>query len=103
MKKIFLFIFIFSIIVFAGCSKQAKSTKIELEFWHAMGGPLGDALTKLVNEFNEIHPDIHINEISMGRYQALSQKLMAAIVANTQPDMAQAYEAWIAKFIEGNA
>jgi len=68
-----------------------------------MGGPLGDALTKLVNEFNEIHPDIHINEISMGRYQALSQKLMAAIVANTQPDMAQAYEAWIAKFIEGNA
>jgi len=102
MKKIFLFLLILTIIVFVGCSKKTTSTKIELEFWHAMGGPLGDALTKLVNEFNEIHPNIHINEISMGRYQALSQKLMAAIVANTQPDMAQAYEAWIAKFIEGN-
>ena len=63
MKKIFLFILIFSIIVFAGCSKQTKSRKIELEFWHAMGGPLGDALTKLVEEFNDTHPDIFINDI----------------------------------------
>jgi len=103
MRKILLFILILSIIVFAGCSKQTKSTKIELEFWHAMGGPLGDALTELVNEFNDTHPDIYINDINMGNYTALSQKLMAAIVADTQPDLAQAYEAWIAKFIAGNA
>ncbi len=103
MKKLVVFFLLLCIIIAWGCTSKEKSTKIELEFWHAMGGPLGDALTKLVNEFNETHPNIHINEISMGRYQALSQKLMAAIVANTQPDMAQAYEAWIAKFIEGNA
>ena len=101
MRKLAFFLLI--IILFIGCTSDKKTTKIELEFWHAMGGPLGDALTKLVNEFNATHPTIQINEISMGRYQALSQKLMAAIVANTQPDIAQAYEAWIAKFIEGKA
>lgn len=103
MKKLAIFFLLMCVIIALGCTSKEKSTKIELEFWHAMGGPLGDALTKLVNEFNGTHPNIHINEINMGNYPALSQKLMAAIVANTQPDMAQAYEAWIAKFIEGNA
>jgi len=103
MKKLAIFFLLMCVIIALGCTSKEKSTKIELEFWHAMGGPLGDALTKLVNEFNGTHPNIHINEINMGNYTALSQKLMAAIVANTQPDLAQAYEAWIAKFIEGNA
>ncbi len=101
MRKIVLFISI--IILLFGCSSEKKTPKIELEFWHAMGGPLGDALTKLVKEFNDSHPNIFITDINMGNYTALSQKLMAAIVANTQPDLAQAYEAWIAKFIQGNA
>lgn len=101
MQKIVVFVIILTLIF--GCTAEKKSSKIQIEFWHAMGGPLGDALTKLVKEFNDSHPDIFINDINMGNYTALSQKLMAAIVANTQPDLAQAYEAWIAKFIEGNA
>ncbi|MBC8526550.1 MAG: ABC transporter substrate-binding protein [Candidatus Cloacimonetes bacterium] len=104
MKKYFMFLFLIFFIVLVGCSKKEVSSDITVvEFWHSMGGPLGDALSKMVNEFNDTHPNIEINEVSMGRYQALSQKLMAAIVSNTQPDMAQAYESWIAKFIKGNA
>jgi multiple sugar transport system substrate-binding protein len=103
MKKLVIVLLILSILIVWGCTSKEKSRKIELEFWHAMGGPLGDALTKLVEEFNDTHPDIFINDINMGNYTALSQKLMAAIVAKTQPDLAQAYEAWIAKFIDGNA
>lgn len=87
-----------------GCNgSQQKSDKIEVEFWHALGGPLEDALKTLVDEFNKTHPQIQVNAISMGNYQALSQKLMAAILANTQPDMGQAYESWTANFIEGDA
>jgi multiple sugar transport system substrate-binding protein len=38
----------------------------------------------------------------MGNYTALSQKLMASIQTGNQPNVAQAYEAWIANFIDGN-
>ena len=104
MKKYITALIILLIVIFGSCSKkEISSDKIVVEFWHAMGGPLGDALNTMIDEFNNTHPNIKIHGVSMGRYQALSQKLMAAIIANTQPDMAQAYESWIAKFIEGDA
>jgi multiple sugar transport system substrate-binding protein len=86
-----------------GCSnsRKTKGDIIEIEFWQAMGGPLGDALAELVAEFNRTHPDIKINSINMGNYTALSQKLMASIQTGNQPHIAQAYEAWIANFLKG--
>jgi ABC-type glycerol-3-phosphate transport system substrate-binding protein len=38
----------------------------------------------------------------VGNYQALSQKLMASIQANKQPDVAQVFESWTANFVEGD-
>jgi len=88
-----------------GCGGGDETTDgvVELQFWHAMGGPLGDALDALVVEFNETHPDIEIESISMGRYQALSQKIMAAVAAGQPPDLAQAYEAWTENLIENGS
>jgi multiple sugar transport system substrate-binding protein len=39
----------------------------------------------------------------MGRYQALSQKIMAAVAAGGPPDIAQCYEAWAANLIENGS
>ena len=78
-------------------AQQGKQT--EVVFWHAMGGPLGDALLSLVEDFNSTHPEIHIKAINMGNYSALSTKLMASIQADEQPDIAQAFESWIANFM----
>ena len=104
MKKFILVIVGILIVIIGSCSKkETSSDKIIVEFWHAMGGPLGDALNTMIVEFNDTHPTIKIQGVSMGRYQALSQKLMAAIVSKTQPDMAQAFESWIAKFVRGDA
>ncbi len=89
-----------------GCGGGGEETTggvVELQFWHAMGGPLGDALDALVVEFNETHPDIEVQSISMGRYQALSQKIMAAVAAGQPPDLAQAYEAWTENLIENGS
>ncbi len=91
---------------FAGCGggdKGADDGVVRLQFWHAMGGPLGDALDVLVAEFNENHSDIEIQSISMGRYQALSQKIMAAVAAGEPPDLAQVYEAWTENLIENGS
>jgi multiple sugar transport system substrate-binding protein len=99
MKKILL-ISVIALLILSGCAK--KQTQ-ELIFWHALGGPPGDALNEMVNDFNREHPDIRIKAISMGNYQALSQKIMASIQARNQPDLAQVYESWTANLINGNA
>lgn len=93
-------------LIVAGCGggdETGADGVVTLEFWHAMGGPLGDALDELIAEFNETHPDIEIRSISMGRYQALSQKIMAAVAAGQPPVLAQAYEAWTEVLIENGS
>jgi len=103
MKKIALLIILISLIIL-GCGKKetVNSDVTEILFWQAMGGPLGDALAELVNKFNDTHPNIHVTSVNMGNYTALSQKLMASIQTGNQPDVAQAYEAWIANMLEGD-
>ena len=103
MKKVMALLIIL-VVVLVGCQKKQKvnSDVTEVVFWHAMGGPLGDALQQLVDEFNDTHPDIYINAINMGNYTALSQKLMASIQTGNQPNLAQAYEAWTANMIDGD-
>lgn len=92
--------------VLVGCGGEERAATGEVTvvpFWHAMGGPLGDRLDELVAEFNETHPDIEIESVSMGRYQALSQKIMAAVAAGEPPALAQAYEAWTGELIENGS
>ena len=94
-----LYILLLSLLLLS-CSKKVSQ---EIIFWHALGGPPGDALNQMINDFNHEHPNIRIKAISMGNYQALSQKIMASIQANNQPDLAQVYESWTANLIQGNA
>ncbi|OQY26667.1 MAG: hypothetical protein B6244_12945 [Candidatus Cloacimonetes bacterium 4572_55] len=83
--------------------QENESSLTRVNFWHAMGGPLGKVLDKLVEEFNRDNPDIHITAVGMGRYQALNQKLMAALAAGQPPTLAQAYEAWTVEFHKSGA
>jgi multiple sugar transport system substrate-binding protein len=96
------------VILAAGCGGGSDGSgrsdgKLVVHFWHAMGGPLGQVLTSLIDEFNAAHPAWLIKPESMGSYEALKQKLLASIIARNQPDMSQAYEAWISTLIGGNA
>ena len=103
MKKIAILFILLSMIIL-GCGKKevVNNEVTEILFWQAMGGPLGDALTELVQQFNDTHPNIHVKSVNMGNYTALSQKLMASLQTGNQPDVAQAYEAWIANMLEGD-
>ncbi len=103
MNKIALLLILLSLMIL-GCGKKevVNSDVTEILFWQAMGGPLGDALEELVQKFNDTHPNIHVTSVNMGNYTALSQKLMASIQTGNQPDVAQAYEAWIANMLDGD-
>ncbi len=87
-----------------GGGTESSGDKVQVVFWHAMGGPLGDVLEdSLIAEFNAMHHNIEILPVCMGNYSALSQKIMAGVMADSPPGMAQAYETWTAQLIRGGA
>ncbi|MCD4708124.1 MAG: ABC transporter substrate-binding protein [Candidatus Sabulitectum sp.] len=95
-----------AILLAAACGREtdSESGPVQVVFWHAMGGPLGDVLEDtLIAEFNSLHEDIEIVPVCMGNYSALSQKIMAGVMADSPPGMAQAYETWTAQLIRGGA
>ncbi len=86
-----------------GCGGRGGADgPVEVVFWHAMGGPLGDVLEdSLIADFNSTHPEIRVIPVNMGNYRALSQKIMASVMAGSPPVIAQAYETWTAQLIRG--
>lgn len=86
-------------LLFGGCGKASQSGKVRISFWHGLSGPLGDTLNEMIREFNRTHKDIEVVANSISSYTALSQKLMASIQAKKQPDIAQVFESWTAKYV----
>ena len=87
-----------------GESPVRRDGKVQVIFWHAMGGPLGAFLEdSLVTEFNATHPGIEVVPVSMGNYRALCQKILASVMAGNTPVVAQAYETWTSQLIRGDA
>ena len=99
-RKLYLFT-ILLVVLFPSCGTKKTASldrKITITFWHAMGGPLGDALKTMVKEFEEANPDVAIQLVSMANYSSLSQKLMGAVQVNAPPHLAQMYESWTTQF-----
>jgi len=97
------FAFIFLLFLSCGQSREKGEGKVEITFWHVMGGPLGRTLDSMIQDFNNTHPRIKVTGVSMGNYDALSQKIMASVSAGNPPTLAQAYENWTAQLIESKA
>lgn len=87
-------------VLFGGCGKTIQSRKVRINFWHGLSGPLGDTLNAMIQEFNRTHKDIEVISNPISSYTALSQKLMASIQAKKQPDIAQVFESWTAKYVD---
>jgi multiple sugar transport system substrate-binding protein len=95
-------IVLISLMCCCGSDDPSTSGRVEVVFWHAMGGPLGDVLEDtLIADFNRTHPHIRVVPVNMGNYRALSQKIMASVMAGSPPAMAQAYETWTSQLIRG--
>ena len=86
-----------------GDSAKNKSGVVTVTFWHVMGGPLKKTLESIVDDFNITHPGIKVVPISVGSYNALSQKLMASIIGKKPPVIAQVYESWTSQFLDAKA
>ncbi len=97
----FLTIFILAAVLFTSCAPK-EDEEVEIEFWHAMQGPLLVTLEKLVKNFETENPNITVHLKYQGRYSQLLKRLESEIATGTPPDISQAFGAWTDKFIADN-
>lgn len=61
---------------------------INLTFWHGINPPNNrDIFNKLVDKFNQTHPDIQIESIYAGQLEQQIPKVLTAVVGNVPPDI----------------
>ena len=90
-----------SAIVFSllpGCVREppeveaAEEGIVEIEWWHAMGGALGEVIDIIASGFNESQTRFRINPIFRGGYNETMNGAVAAYRAGEQPHFVQVFE-----------
>jgi hypothetical protein len=77
-----------------GCAQEKQT----LRFWHFWSEPNQKrALTKLVQEFEQRHPGIHVELVDLNWADGLS-KIQLAFNSNTQPDVLHLGLEWLPQF-----
>ncbi len=77
----------------------AAEDRIEIEFWHGMGGAQGRSINEIADLFNQSQDRYRVAPIYQGNYNSLSQKIIASLYAGRNPVMAQMYPSWSARYL----
>ncbi len=65
---------------------------ITIEFWHAMGGELGETVDELAGRFNASRDDIQVNVTFQGSYDDTYNALLASFDTGTTPNITQNFD-----------
>jgi multiple sugar transport system substrate-binding protein len=71
--------------VSAETTTDSAAAPIEIEFWHALGGTLGDTLISIIGDYNASQSKYVIKPVTVGSYSEIDQKLQAAYAAGSTP------------------
>ncbi len=85
--------------VFAFVGTAALADKTEIEFWHAMGGRLGEVVNEIATDFNASQDDYTLVPVYKGNYEETLTAGIAAFRAGEQPDIIQVFDAGAATII----
>ena len=66
--------------------------QVEVQFWHSMGGALGEATGALAAQFNESQKEYKVNAIYKGSYPESMTAAIAAYRAKNPPHIVQVFE-----------
>ena len=66
--------------------------QVEIQWWHSMGGALGEALNGLATKFNESQKEYKVNAIYKGSYPESMTAAIAAYRAKNPPHIVQVFE-----------
>jgi sn-glycerol 3-phosphate transport system substrate-binding protein len=80
--------------------QQSKTT---IEFWHSMGGVLGEATEGLVKQFNDSQTGVTIKSTYVCSYDDGINKLLAGLRAGKVPNLIQVYDIGSRTMVDSNA
>jgi sn-glycerol 3-phosphate transport system substrate-binding protein len=77
-----------------GVKAPGKDVKpaAKIVWWHAMGGVNGDAINKIVDNFNRTQSNIKVEAVFQGAYDDLLAKLNTALASSSAPALVQVYD-----------
>ena len=75
--------------LFSVASAQAQ---VQIEWWHAMGGNLGEAVNALAEQFNKEQSAYKVNAVFKGSYTETLTAAIAAFRAKQNPHIVQVFE-----------
>ncbi|MEM7057054.1 MAG: sn-glycerol-3-phosphate ABC transporter substrate-binding protein UgpB [Pseudomonadota bacterium] len=71
---------------------MAHAAPVEVNFWHAMGGALGERVDAMAADFNASQSEYQINAVYKGNYTETMTSAIAAFRAKEQPHIVQVFE-----------
>lgn len=80
------------VVMALGLSSVTAQEPIELDFWHAMGGELGEVVDELVARFNESQDEIVVTATYQGTYDDTYNALLASFETGTSPNVIQNFD-----------
>ncbi len=89
-----------------GCQSQTKKDNgvIHLTLWQGINPPVNrDVFNKLVDKFNQTHPDIYVESIFAGTLDQQLPKVLTAVVGNVPPDILFFYPQITGQMVELDA
>jgi multiple sugar transport system substrate-binding protein len=69
----------------AGTQEAAGEGPVRVEFWHALGGSLGDELHRIIDDFNASQDRYEVDPVVVGSYAEVDEKLQAAYAGRNAP------------------
>jgi len=76
----------------AGAFAAPAQAQVEIDWWHSMGGALGQALNGLADKFNAEQKEYKVNAIYKGSYPESMTAAIAAYRAKNPPHIVQVFE-----------
>ena len=80
------------LLVLGAAAGRAQAPRVQVEFWHALRGPLGEALESIVNGFNASQASYRVNATFKGSYPETMVAAIAAFRAGNAPHIVQMFE-----------
>mgnify|MGYP003339292021 FL=1 len=73
-------------------STAQASAQTEIQWWHAMGGNLGEVVNQLAEGFNKSQTQFKVNPVYKGSYTETLTAAIAAFRAKQAPHIVQVFE-----------
>jgi len=82
---------------------SAASAETEIQFWHAMGGQLGERTDAFATAFNAMQDECTVTSVYQGNYTETMTTAIAAFRAGEQPNIVQVFEVGTATMMAAEA